>query len=104
VGKLAHGQRQWVEIACVMATKPRLILLDEPAAGMSDRETEKTAELIKSLNADATIIVVEHDMQFIQRIAQKVTVFHQGAILIEDSFDAIAANSTVRDIYLGRGK
>lgn len=105
VGELAHGQRQWVEIACVMATKPQLILLDEPAAGMSDRETEKTAELIKDLNRDATtIIVVEHDMQFIQRIAQRVTVFHQGAILIEDSFDAVASNPTVRDVYLGRGK
>lgn len=104
VGELAHGQRQWVEIGCVIATRPRIILLDEPAAGMSDHETVKTAELILSLGQNATIVVVEHDMQFIQLIAQKVTVFHRGSILMEDSFDKVSADSVVRDVYLGRGK
>jgi energy-coupling factor transporter ATP-binding protein EcfA2 len=80
VGELAHGQRQRVEIACVMATRPRLVLLDEPAAGMSGRETERTAELIKEINKDATVVVVEHDMQFIQRIAQQVKRGVQQAI------------------------
>lgn len=104
VGELAHGQRQWVEIGCVIATRPRIILLDEPAAGMSGKETERTAELILSLSKSATIVVVEHDMQFIQLIAQKVTVFHRGAILMEDSFDKVATDPVVRDVYLGRGK
>jgi branched-chain amino acid transport system ATP-binding protein len=102
VGELAHGQRQWVEIASVIATDPRLILLDEPAAGMTDEETVKTAELIRELNRGATIVVVEHDMQFIQQIARKVTVFHQGRVLIEGSFEQIVANPVVRDVYLGR--
>lgn len=102
VGELAHGQRQWVEIASVIATDPTLILLDEPAAGMTDEETVKTAELIRELNRAATIVVVEHDMQFIQQIARKVTVFHQGRVLIEGSFEQIVANPVVRDVYLGR--
>lgn len=103
VGELAHGQRQWVEIASVIATEPQLILLDEPAAGMTDEETVRTAELIRELNRSATIVVVEHDMQFIQLIARKVTVFHQGRILVEGSFDKVVADPVVRDVYLGRG-
>jgi branched-chain amino acid transport system ATP-binding protein/urea transport system ATP-binding protein len=102
VGELAHGQRQWVEIASVIATDPRLILLDEPAAGMTDEETVKTAELIRELNRHATIVVVEHDMQFIQRIARRVTVFHQGRVLVEGSFDQVVSDPVVRDVYLGR--
>ena len=101
VGELAHGQRQWVEIASVIATDPRLILLDEPAAGMTDEETVKTAELIRELNRHATIVVVEHDMQFIQRIARRVTVFHQGRVLVEGSFDQVVSDPVVRDVYLG---
>ncbi len=103
VGELSHGQRQWVEIASVIATEPRLVLLDEPAAGMTDEETAQTAELIRELNRRATIVVVEHDMQFIEQIAQRVTVFHQGAVLLEGSFEQVVSNPVVRDVYLGRG-
>jgi branched-chain amino acid transport system ATP-binding protein/urea transport system ATP-binding protein len=102
VGELAHGQRQWVEIAMVIVCDPKIILLDEPAAGMSDEETGRTAALIRELNKDATIVVVEHDMQFIRQIAHTVTVFHQGRILVEDSFANVIANPVVRDVYLGR--
>jgi ABC-type uncharacterized transport system ATPase subunit len=102
VGELAHGQRQWVEIGMVLARRPRLVLLDEPSAGMSAEETNRTAALIREVNKTTTIIVVEHDMQFIRQIATKVTVFHQGQILVEDAFDRIMTNPTVRDVYLGR--
>lgn len=102
VGVLAHGQRQWVEIAMVIVCEPRIVLLDEPAAGMSDEETAYTAELIREINKDMTIVVVEHDMQFIRKIARTVTVFHQGKILIEDSFARVVADPTVREVYLGR--
>jgi branched-chain amino acid transport system ATP-binding protein/urea transport system ATP-binding protein len=102
VAELAHGQRQWVEIGMVMACEPRLILLDEPSAGMSADETAETATLIRELNRMTTIVVVEHDMQFIGKIASKVTVFHQGRILREDSFAAIVRDPVVRDVYLGR--
>ena len=101
VGMLAHGQRQWVELAMVMATQPRLVLLDEPAAGMTDEETLLTAELIREINQTASLIIVEHDMNFIRAIADKVTVFYRGKILIEDTMDAISANTVVRDVYLG---
>jgi len=102
VGVLAHGQRQWVEIGMVLARKPRLILLDEPSAGMSHEETNRTATLIREVNRTTTMIVVEHDMQFIRQIATKVTVFHQGRILVEDSFERIMTDARVRDVYLGR--
>jgi branched-chain amino acid transport system ATP-binding protein/urea transport system ATP-binding protein len=102
VGTLAPGQRQWVEIAMVVAREPRLVLLDEPSAGMSAEETSQTAALIREVNQSASVIVVEHDMQFIRQIAHKVTVFHQGAILLEDSFERVVADPVVRDVYLGR--
>jgi branched-chain amino acid transport system ATP-binding protein len=102
VGELAHGQRQWVEIAMVIVCEPKIVLLDEPAAGMSDEETTRTAELIREINKEATIVVVEHDMQFIRQIARTVTVFHQGRILVEDSFQNVVSNPVVRDVYLGR--
>jgi ABC-type uncharacterized transport system ATPase subunit len=102
VGELAHGQRQWVEIGMVLARQPKLVLLDEPSAGMSAEETNRTAALIREVNKTTTIIVVEHDMQFIRQIATKVTVFHQGQILVEDAFDRIMTNPTVRDVCLGR--
>ncbi len=101
VGRLAHGQRQWVELGVVMAAEPWLVLLDEPTAGMTHEEVEKTAELIKEINRSATMIVVEHDMQFVRMIANKVTVFNQGAILIEDTMDVVTRDQRVRDIYLG---
>lgn len=101
VGVLAHGQRQWVELGMVVAAEPWLVLLDEPAAGMTQEEVSRTAELIKEINQTATMIVVEHDMQFIRMIANQVTVFHEGRILIEDTMDVVAADQRVRDVYLG---
>ena len=102
VATLGHGQRQWVEIAMVIARAPKLVLLDEPSAGMTIEETRRTAELIRDVNRTASLIVVEHDMQFIRQIAHKVTVFHQGGILLEDSFERVVADPVVRDVYLGR--
>ena len=102
VGLLAHGQRQWVELALVLAGDPELLLLDEPAAGMTHEEVARTAELIREINADHALIVVEHDMQFIRMIAKTVTVFHQGRIVAEDDIGRIMADPMVRDIYLGK--
>lgn len=102
VGQLAHGQRQWVEIGTVLAQEPDLILLDEPAAGMTHEEVVRTAELIREINRAQALIVVEHDMQFIRMIAQTVTVFNRGKILIEDHVDRVLADQAVRDVYLGK--
>jgi branched-chain amino acid transport system ATP-binding protein len=101
VGRLAHGQRQWVELGMVVAAEPWLVLLDEPAAGMTQDEVVRTAELIKEINETATMIVVEHDMQFIRMIANIVTVFHEGRIIIEDTMDVVARDPQVREVYLG---
>jgi branched-chain amino acid transport system ATP-binding protein/urea transport system ATP-binding protein len=86
----------------VLTRNPSLVLLDEPTAGMSDDETARTADLILELNKSRTIVVVEHDMQFIRRIAKTVTVFHQGRVLAEDTMSNIQKNEMVRDVYLGR--
>jgi branched-chain amino acid transport system ATP-binding protein len=102
VGELAHGQRQWVELGLVLATEPDLILLDEPAAGMTDEEVERTAALIRSINERCALIVVEHDMEFIRMIAKKVTVFNRGQVLMEDSCEAVLRDERVRDVYLGK--
>ncbi len=102
VGQLAHGQRQWVEIATVLAQEPELVLLDEPAAGMTHDEVLRTAELIREINRAQALIVVEHDMQFIRMIARTVTVFNQGGILVEDDVENVLANQAVRDVYLGK--
>jgi branched-chain amino acid transport system ATP-binding protein len=102
VGQLAHGQRQWVEIATVLAQEPELILLDEPAAGMTHDEVLRTAELIREINRAQALIVVEHDMQFIRMIATTVTVFNQGRILVEADVESVLANQAVRDVYLGK--
>ncbi len=102
VGQLAHGQRQWVELGLVLATDPQLILLDEPAAGMTHEEVHKTAELVREINRTRALIVVEHDMQFIRMIAKQVTVFNQGSVLVEGTVDNIMRNPQVRDIYLGK--
>jgi len=101
-GLLAHGLRQWVEIAVVIAADPALILLDEPAAGMSDAEVARTAELILEINRQHALVVVEHDMSFIRMIAKKVTVLHQGAIVREDTPDRVMADPLVQQIYLGK--
>ncbi|WP_158811016.1 ATP-binding cassette domain-containing protein [Beijerinckia sp. L45] len=102
VGQLAHGQRQWVEIATVLAQEPELILLDEPAAGMTHEEVQRTAALIKEINRTHALIVVEHDMPFIRLIAKTVTVFNQGRILMEDDVGKVLADERVRDVYLGK--
>ena len=102
VGQLAHGQRQWVELGVVLATDPALVLLDEPAAGMTDEEVLRTVDLVREINKTKALIVVEHDMQFIRMIASRVTVFNQGAVLVEDNVEAIMRNPTVRDVYLGK--
>ncbi len=99
---MSHGERQRVELGIVIAGEPWLILLDEPAAGMTGEEVARMAAIIDDLNADAAIIIVEHDMQFIQSIARKVTVFNQGAIMVEDDVAAVMANRQVRDVYLGK--
>ena len=102
VGQLAHGQRQLVELAMVIAPEPDLILLDEPAAGMTDEEVDRLVDLIRELNQRHALVVVEHDMQFIRRIARTVTVFHQGAVLIEGDVARILTDERVRDVYLGK--
>ena len=102
VGRLGHGQRQLVELAMVVASGPDLIILDEPTAGMSAEETGRTAALIRELNRSHAIVVVEHDMQFIRAIARKVTVFHQGRVLVEDDVERVLADPRVRDVYLGK--
>jgi branched-chain amino acid transport system ATP-binding protein len=102
VGQLAHGQRQWVEIATVLAQEPDLILLDEPAAGMNHAEVLRTSELIREINRTHALVVVEHDMQFIRMIARTVTVFNQGRVLMEDEVGRVLADQRVRDVYLGK--
>ncbi|MDE2791571.1 MAG: ATP-binding cassette domain-containing protein [Paracoccaceae bacterium] len=101
VGQLAHGERQWVELGIVAAAEPWLVLLDEPTAGMTHEETERTAELIRAINENAALIVVEHDMRFVRMISETVTLFHEGRILMEDTMEAIAADPRAREVYLG---
>ena len=104
VGALAHGERQWVEIGMTMAQDAKLILLDEPTAGMATDEIERTVALLRAVNVSTSLIIVEHDMQFISMIAGIVTVFHQGRILIEDTMENVVANPVVREVYLGAGR
>jgi|TARA_B100001964_G_scaffold245820_1_gene336904 branched-chain amino acid transport system ATP-binding protein/urea transport system ATP-binding protein len=104
LGSLAHGQRQLVELGMVLAGEPWLVILDEPTAGMTQDEVVRTAEIIQEINRSATMIVVEHDMQFIRMIARKVTVFHQGRILIEGAMDEVSSDERVREVYLGQRK
>ncbi len=102
VGTLAHGQRQLAELAMVLAGEPRLVLLDEPAAGMAGTERARLANLVRGLAGRHTLIVVEHDMEFIKDIASNVTVFHRGRIFLEGHVDEIMAHSEVQEIYLGK--
>ncbi len=104
LGSLAHGQRQLVELGMVLAGEPWLVILDEPTAGMTQDEVVRTAEIIQEINRSATMIVVEHDMQFIRMIARKVTVFHQGRILTEGAMDEVSSDERVREVYLGQRK
>jgi urea transport system ATP-binding protein len=100
-GLLSHGQKQWLEIGILLAQNPRVLLVDEPIAGMSHQETERTAELLKTLAGERTVVVVEHDMEFVRSIAQTVTVLHEGRILAEGSLDAVQADPRVIEVYLG---
>ena len=102
VGTLAHGQRQLVELAMVLAGQPRLVLLDEPAAGMAGEERARLASVVRNLAGKTTLVVVEHDMDFIKDIASTVTVFHRGRIFLEGHVDEIMAHSEVQEIYLGK--
>ncbi len=102
-GELSHGQKQWLEIGMVMASDPKVLMLDEPVAGLTDEETERTARLVRALvRPDRAIIVVEHDMDFVERIADKVTVLHEGRTLFEGPMDKVRADAAVIDVYLGR--
>jgi len=102
VVQLSHGQRQWVELGVVLCVAPTLILLDEPAAGMTEDETVRTAGLIREINSTHGLIVVEHDMKFIRMIASRVTVFNRGEILVEGDVERVLADQAVRDVYLGK--
>jgi urea transport system ATP-binding protein len=103
-GALSHGQKQWLEIGMLLAQNPRLLLVDEPAAGMTDEETHETGELLMSLAGQHSIIVIEHDMVFVRQIARRVTVLHQGHILCEGTVDEVQNNERVVEVYLGRKK
>ncbi|MEZ7843682.1 MAG: urea ABC transporter ATP-binding protein UrtD [Opitutales bacterium] len=101
-GSLSHGQKQWLEIGMLLAQDPRILLIDEPAAGMSDEETERTGELLLSLEKKHSLIVIEHDMEFIRQIARKVTVLHQGHVLKDGTFEKVKSDPQVIEVYLGR--
>ena len=101
-GSLSHGQKQWLEIGMLLAQDPKLLLVDEPVAGMTDAETQQTADLLKRINRDHTVVVVEHDMAFVRELGVKVTVLHEGTVLAEGSIDQVSENERVIEVYLGR--
>jgi urea transport system ATP-binding protein len=101
-GGLSHGQKQWLEIGMLLAQEPKLLLVDEPVAGMTDAETRQTAELLKEINREKTVVVVEHDMTFVRDLGVKVTVLHEGSVLAEGSIDDVSTNERVVEVYLGR--
>ncbi len=100
--ELSHGQKQWLEIGMLLAQEPRLLLVDEPAAGMTDQETADTAELLRDIAKTQSVVVVEHDMQFVRDLGVKVTVLHEGSVLAEGSLDQVSSNERVIEVYLGR--
>jgi len=100
--ELSHGQKQWLEIGMLLAQDPKLLLVDEPVAGMTDAETEETAILLKRIAGEHAVVVVEHDMTFVRALDCKVTCLHEGAVLAEGSLDAVAGNERVIEVYLGR--
>ncbi|MEM6987190.1 MAG: urea ABC transporter ATP-binding protein UrtD [Pseudomonadota bacterium] len=100
-GTLSHGQKQWLEIGMLLMQEPRLLLVDEPATGMTHQEMEQTGELLLSLSGDHSVVVVEHDMDFVRSLQSPVTVLHQGSVLAEGSLDSIQNNAAVRSVYLG---
>jgi urea transport system ATP-binding protein len=100
--ELSHGQKQWLEIGMLLAQEPKLLLVDEPAAGMTDQETADTADLLREIARTQSVVVVEHDMSFVRELNVKVTVLHEGSVLAEGSLDAVSANERVIEVYLGR--
>lgn len=98
---LSHGQKQWLEIGMLLMQNPKLLMLDEPVAGMSAKERDQTAELLRKISSNRSVLVIEHDMEFVKKIADKVTVLHQGKILAEGTMDAVQANEDVIEVYLG---
>ena len=102
-GELSHGQKQWLEIGMLLAQEPRLLLVDEPAAGMTLAEREHTTRLLVEMARTRAVVVVEHDMEFVRRLECKVTVLHEGAVLAEGSLDHVTKNQQVIEVYLGRG-
>ncbi|QUS37208.1 urea ABC transporter ATP-binding protein UrtD [Falsirhodobacter algicola] len=102
-GELSHGQKQWLEIGMLLAQEPRLLLVDEPAAGMTVAEREQTTRLLRRLAETRAVVVVEHDMDFVRRLDCRVTVLHEGAVLAEGTLDHVTADPQVIDVYLGRG-
>jgi urea transport system ATP-binding protein len=101
-GGLSHGQKQWLEIGMLLAQQPKLLLVDEPVAGMTDAETHQTAELLREINRERTVVVVEHDMAFVRELDVKVTVLHEGSVIAEGSIDQVSNNERVIEVYLGR--
>jgi urea transport system ATP-binding protein len=101
-GSLSHGQKQWLEIGMLLAQEPKLLLVDEPVAGMTDAETRQTAELLKEINRDRTVVVVEHDMTFVRELGVRVTCLHEGSVLAEGTIDQVSQNERVVEVYLGR--
>jgi urea transport system ATP-binding protein len=101
-GSLSHGQKQWLEIGMLLAQEPKLLLVDEPVAGMTDAETLQTAELLKEINRDKTVVVVEHDMAFVRELGVKVTCLHEGSVLAEGTIDQVSTDDRVVEVYLGR--
>ncbi len=101
-GSLSHGQKQWLEIGMLLAQEPKLLLVDEPVAGMTDAETHQTAELLREINRTRTVMVVEHDMAFVRELGVKVTVLHEGTVIAEGSIDQVSENERVIEVYLGR--
>ena len=102
-GLLSHGEKQWLEIGMTMLQSPKLLLVDEPVAGMTGSERDKTGELLKDLAKDMSVLIVEHDMNFVEKFGERVTVLHEGSILCEGSFEYVRNDQTVIDVYLGRG-
>jgi urea transport system ATP-binding protein len=101
-GDLSHGQKQWLEIGMLLAQDPKLLLVDEPVAGMTDAETEDTATLLREINRTHSVLVVEHDMTFVRALGVRVTCLHEGAVLAEGSIDSVSENPRVVEVYLGR--
>ncbi len=101
-GSLSHGQKQWLEIGMLLAQEPKLLLVDEPVAGMTDVETMQTAELLKEINREKTVIVVEHDMAFVRELGVRVTCLHEGHAIAEGTIDQVSENERVVEVYLGR--